>query len=79
MGGGTPWMQPKSNVTLKLASLDVLKTFAAGFGFKAFHYSGHCAYRVANMCKNAAKYLSGSRGTPWLQPKSNVTFTLALR
>ena len=24
-GGGTPWLQPKSNVTFKLASLDVYK------------------------------------------------------
>ena len=24
-GGGTPWMQPKSNVTFKLASYEVLK------------------------------------------------------
>ena len=74
VAGGTPWMQPKSNVTFKLASLDVFKFLASGFGFKYFHYSGHCAHRVANLCKNAAKYLSGSGGTPCLQPKSNVTF-----
>ena len=53
-GGGTPWLQPKSNVTCKLYSLSVSKFLAAGFGFKYFHYNGHCANRVANWCKNAA-------------------------
>ena len=76
--GGTPWMQPKSNVTFKLASLNVFKFMAADFGFKYFHYSGQCAHRVANLCKSAANALFRGGGTPWLQPKSNVTFKLAL-
>ena len=49
-GEGTPWLQPKSNVTSKLASSKLFKIFAAYFGFKYFHYSGHCAHRVANLC-----------------------------
>ena len=53
-GGGTPWLQPKSNVTFKLASSKLLKIFTADFGLKYFHYSGHCAHRVANLCKSAA-------------------------
>ena len=55
-GGGTPWLQPKSNVTFKLALIQLFKALelAADFGFKYFHYSGHCAHRVANLCKNAA-------------------------
>ena len=53
-GGGTPWLQPKRNVTFKLASLQLFKFLAADFGFKYFHYSGHCAHRVANVCKSAA-------------------------
>ena len=53
-GGGTPCLQPKSNVTFKLASLYVFKFFAAFFGFKYFHYNGHCAHRVANLCKSGA-------------------------
>ena len=53
-GRGTPWMQPKSNITFQLPSLNVSKFFTAGFGFKYFHYSGHCAHRVANLCKTAA-------------------------
>ena len=52
--GGTPRMLPKSGVTFKLASSDVFKFLAACFGFKGFHYSGHCAHRVANLCKSAA-------------------------
>ena len=53
-GGGTPWMQPKSNVTFKLALPQLLSFWVADFGFKYFHYSGHCAHRVANLCKSAA-------------------------
>ena len=53
-GGGTPWLQPKSNVTFKLAPIDKLKTLDANFGVKYFHYSGHCAHRVENLCKSAA-------------------------
>ena len=47
-------MQPLGNVTFKLASLSVIKYFSANFAFKCFHYSGHCAHRVANLCKSAA-------------------------
>ena len=53
-GGGTPWMQPKSNVSFELASLSVLKLLVDGFKFKYFHYSGHCAHRLASLCKSAA-------------------------
>ena len=53
-GGGTPWMQPKSKVTFKLASLDVFKFLALGFGFKYFHCSGHCAHRVEELGKSVA-------------------------
>ena len=53
-GRGTPWMQPKSNVTFKLAPLDELNTLGAVFGLKPLHYSGHCAHRIANRCKSVA-------------------------
>ena len=53
-GGGTPCLQPKSNVTFKLATLDVFKSLSADFGFKCFHYNGHCAHRIANLGKSAA-------------------------
>ena len=48
--GGTPWLQPKSYVKFKLAAMQLAKLLAADFGFKYFHYSGHCAHRVANLC-----------------------------
>ena len=53
-GGGTSWMQPKSNGKFILAFSQVVKFLAADFGFKYFHYSGCCAHRVASLCKNAA-------------------------
>ena len=53
-GGGTPWMQPKSNGKFKFALTELVKFFAADFGLKYFHYSGPCAHRVANLCKDAA-------------------------
>ena len=53
-GGGTPWMQPKINRNFKKASPELVKVLGAGFGFKYFHYNGHCAHRVANLCKTAA-------------------------
>ena len=53
-GGGTPWMQPKNNVTFKLATLDVFKIVAVNFGLKHFHYSGHCAHSVEKLGKSAA-------------------------
>ena len=33
-GGGTPWMQPKSNGKSELASAHLFNYFAADFGFK---------------------------------------------
>ena len=56
-GGGTPWLEPKSNVTFKLVSSQLFEFFAADFGFKYFHYSGHCVRRVANLGKSAANAL----------------------
>ena len=73
-GGRTLWLQPKSTVTFKLDSRYLLKFLAADFGFKYFHYSGHCAHRVANLRKSAANAPFRGWGTPCLQPKSNVTF-----
>ena len=55
--GGTPLLQPKSNVTFKLALLNVFKLMAPFFGCKYFHYNGKCAHRVANLCKSAANAL----------------------
>ena len=48
-GGGTPWMQPKSNGKLKIASYQLIKFLATDFGSKCIHYSGHCAHRFTNL------------------------------
>ena len=53
-GGGTPWLQPKSNVAFKLVSQRMFKFNSADFRFKYFHYSGHYFQRFANLCKTAA-------------------------
>ena len=59
-GRETPWLQPKSNQSFTFALHYLLKFMAASFAFKYFHYSGHCAHRVANLCKSAAN--ASSRG-----------------
>ena len=33
-GGGTPWLQPKSNITFKLASFYLFKFLAGGLVFR---------------------------------------------
>ena len=53
-GWGTHWLQPKSNVKLNLALSILFSFLVAYFGFNYFHYSGHCAHRVANLCKSTA-------------------------
>ena len=54
-GGGTPWLKPKSNVTFESASTQLLMIFFVDFGLKYFHYSAHCAHRVANLCQECCK------------------------
>ena len=77
-GGGTPWLQPQSNVTFKLASPQYFKFLVADFRLKYFHYSGHCAHRVANLCKSAANApFKGVGGHLGCNPKVYKTFKLA--
>ena len=52
---------PKVTKLLNKPQATYYKIFSGGFGFKYFHYGGHCAHRVANLCKNAAT--APSRGT----------------
>ena len=61
-GGGTPSLQPQINKALKKDALNVFKFLTAGFGFKYFHYSGHCAYRVVKLCKSDTSALSRGWG-----------------
>ena len=61
-GGGTPCLQPKSNAAFKKDLLHVFKFVAAGFGFKYFHYNGHCAHKVVKLFKSVASALSRGWG-----------------
>ena len=76
-GAGTPWLQPKSNVTFQLASTRLLKVFSANLGFKYFYYSDHCPTRLQTCAKVLQMHLAGGWGLPWLQSKSKQTFKLA--
>ena len=76
-GVGTPLLLPKSKIIFKKASTYLFKILAADFVFKYFYYSGHCADRVANLCKSTANAPFRDWGTPLLQPKSNITFKKA--
>ena len=74
-GGGTPWMQPKSNVTFT-------STLAQLFKFLLLILDLNIQFIVATVStglQTCGKVLqiqiSRGGGTPWMQPKSNVTFT----
>ena len=53
-GGGGPWLQPKVVEPFSKPQFMHLSFLAVDFGFNYFYYSGHCAHRVANLCKSAA-------------------------
>ena len=76
--GGTPWLQPKINVTVKQGSLKILKFLDADFRFKCFHYSGHYAHRVANLCKSAANALFRGWGDTFLAAQKKLNFQISL-
>ena len=77
-GGGTPWMQPKSNVKSKLASSKLVKLLAADFGLKYYYIIVATVPTGLQSCaKLLQMHLSGGGGTPWMQPTSNGKFKLA--
>ena len=77
-GGGTPWLQPKSNVTFKLASTSCIKIFLLLIlDLNIFIIVATVPTGLQTCAKVLQMHLSGGGGTPWLQPKSNVTFKLA--
>ena len=77
-GWGDTLLATLSNVTFKQASLNILKIFADDFGFKYFHYSGHCAHRVANLCKSAANALFRGWGDTLLAAQKKLNFQISL-
>ena len=76
-GGGTPWVQPKSNVTFKLVCFNVLRFLVTIFGFKYFIIVATVPTALQTCAKVLQIHISGGGGTPRMQPKSNVTFKLA--
>ena len=77
-GGGTPWLQPNSNVTLKITWLYVSKALEPDFGLKYFHYSAHCAHRVANLCKSAANAPNRGWGVILVKTQKLCNFWISL-
>ena len=77
-GGGTPYLQPKSNVTFELASNVVVRFLATDFGYKYFHYCGHCGHRVANLCKRAANTPFREWGDTLLATQKQCNFLICL-
>ena len=76
-GGGTPWMQPKSNVTFKLASFKLVQVFwLLILDLNIFIIVATVPTGLQTCAKVLQMHLSGGGGTPWMQPKSNVSFKL---
>ena len=72
--GGTPRLQPKSHLTLKLASLDVFKFFPLIVDLNLFTIVATVPTGLQTCAKVLQMHLLGSGGTPSMQPKSDVTF-----
>ena len=73
-GGETPWMQPKINVTFKLHLLQLFKFLALILHLTFFIIVATVPTGLQTCAKVLQMHLSGGGGTPWMQPKSNVTF-----
>ena len=69
-GGGTPWMQPKSNGTFKLASLQCNSSFwLLILDLNIFIIVATVPTGLQTCAKVLQMHLSGGGGTPWMQPK----------
>ena len=78
-GGGTPWMQPKSNTKFKI-SLDLftLSFWLLILDLSIFIIVATVPTGLQTCAKLLQMHLSGGGGTPWMQPKSNVKFKISL-
>ena len=75
-GGGTPWMQPKSNGKFLLASSQVVASFwLLVLDLNIFIIVAAVPIGGANNWMQMHQ-ISGGGGTPWMQPKSNGKFLL---
>ena len=77
-GGGTPWLQPKSNATFKLVSLNCLCFGMLVLDLNISIIVATVPTGLQTCAKRLQMHLSGGGGTPWLQPKSNATFKLVI-
>ena len=73
-GRGTPSLQPKKSTNFKLGFYYIFKCLAVGFAFKYFHYSCHCAHRVANLCKSTANAPSRGWGDTFVATQKKHKF-----
>ena len=77
-GGGTPWLQPKSYVKFKLALTQRFKFWVLIVDSNIFIIVATVPTGLHTCAKLLQIHLSGGGLTPSLQPKSYVTFKLAL-
>ena len=71
-GGGTTWLQPKSNATFKLVSCKLFQIFAADLNI--FIIVATVPTGLQTCAKVLQMHLAGGGGTPWMQPKRNAKF-----
>ena len=76
-GGGTPWMQPKSNGKFKLVSLQLVESFWLLISDSNIFIIVAVFIGLQACAKMLQMHLSGGGGTPWMQPKSNGKFKSA--
>ena len=72
--GGTPLMQPKSNVTFKLASPNFLSFQLLILDLNMCIIVATVPKGLQTCAKVLQTHLLRSGGTPWMQPTSNVSF-----
>ena len=77
MGGGTPWLQQKSNQTFKKLPLTQLNLFGLGSDSNIFIIVPTVPIGLQTCAKELQMHLPGGEGTPWLRPKNNQTFKKA--
>ena len=82
-GGGPPWLQPNSNLEFRFALLYPFQFLVAVYLVNYFHYSGHCAHRVANLRKRAANAPARRKWVATLvatqqYPKFKISLTLSI-
>ena len=73
-GGGTPWLQPKSNENFKLALPKLVELWPLILDLTIFIIVATVPIGLQTCAKMLQMHFSGSGGTIWLQPTYNATF-----